>query len=165
MGAAFLALLWPRLHDRRNLGVGLVAAALALLLVPVTAAGVRSSPPAGSPWSRACCSGTRPARTGLMVWLAIVLGGLGCWVLKLAGLSVPPKVLERPLVERVADLIPVALLSALVAVQVFSAGTRLVVDARALGLAVAVVLLVLRAPFLVVVFGAALSAALVRLVW
>ena len=40
VGAAFLALLWPRLHDRRNLGVGLVAAALALLLVPVTAAGV-----------------------------------------------------------------------------------------------------------------------------
>jgi hypothetical protein len=37
------------------------------------------------------------------------------------------------------------------------------VDARALGLLVAVVLLLLRAPFLVVVFGAALVAALVRL--
>jgi predicted branched-subunit amino acid permease len=40
VGAAFLALLWPRLHDRRNVGVGLVAAAAALALVPVTAAGV-----------------------------------------------------------------------------------------------------------------------------
>jgi branched chain amino acid efflux pump len=98
-----------------------------------------------------------------VTWLAIVVAGLGCWALKAAGLSVPPRVLERPLVERVADLIPVALLSALIAVQVFTTGHHLAVDARAFGLAVAVVLLVLRAPFLVVVFGAALAAALVRL--
>ena len=89
--------------------------------------------------------------------------GIGCYLLKLAGLSVPSRVLERPLVERVADLIPVALLAALVAVQVFAHGHDLVIDARAPGLGVAVVLLVLRAPFLVVVCGAALAAALVRL--
>ena len=75
------------------------------------------------------------------------------------------EILERPLVERVADLIPVALLSALVAVQVFSRGHELVLDARALGLGVAVVLLLLRAPFLVVVFGAAAVAAGVRLLF
>ena len=40
VGAAFLALLWPRLHERRSLAVGGLAAAVALLLVPVTAAGV-----------------------------------------------------------------------------------------------------------------------------
>jgi predicted branched-subunit amino acid permease len=40
VGAAFLALLWPRLHERRSLVVGGLAAAVALLLVPVTAAGV-----------------------------------------------------------------------------------------------------------------------------
>ncbi len=40
VGAAFLALLWPRLHTRLNRSVGLMAAALALGLVPVTAAGV-----------------------------------------------------------------------------------------------------------------------------
>jgi branched-subunit amino acid transport protein len=99
-----------------------------------------------------------------MMWAAILLTALGCYLLKLAGLSVPPRVLERPLVERVADLIPVALLSALVAVQVFAQGQALVLDARVIGLGVAVVLLLLRAPFLVVVFGAALVAALVRLV-
>ncbi|MBZ5741090.1 AzlD domain-containing protein [Nocardioides mangrovi] len=98
-----------------------------------------------------------------MIWVAIVAAGIGCYLLKLAGLSVPPRVLERPLVERVADLIPVALLAALIAVQVCARGHELVVDARALGLGVAVVLLLLRAPFLVVVFGAALVAALVRL--
>jgi branched-subunit amino acid transport protein len=98
-----------------------------------------------------------------VIWGAVLVAAVGCYLLKLAGLSVPPRVLERPLIERVADLIPVALLAALVAVQVFATGHDLVIDARALGLGVAVVLLVLRAPFLVVVVGAALAAALVRL--
>ena len=98
-----------------------------------------------------------------MTWLAILIASLGCYLLKLAGLSVPPRVLERPLVERVADLIPVALLAALVAVQAVGSGHHLALDARALGLGVAVVLLLLRAPFLVVVSGAALAAALVRM--
>lgn len=99
-----------------------------------------------------------------MTWLAIVVAGVGCYLLKLAGLSVPARVLEKPVVARVADLIPVGLLAALVAIQVFTTGPALVLDARALALAVAVVLLLLRAPFLVVVFGAAAVAALARLV-
>jgi branched-subunit amino acid transport protein len=98
-----------------------------------------------------------------MIWTAVIAAGVGCYLLKLGGLSVPASVLERPVVRRVADLIPVALLSALVAVQVFASGHRLVVDERAAGLAAAVVLLLLRAPFLVVVAGAALTAALLRL--
>jgi branched-subunit amino acid transport protein len=98
-----------------------------------------------------------------VTWVAIVAAGVGCYLLKLVGMSVPPSVLERPLVRRVAGLIPAALLSALVAVQVFSSGQRLVLDERAAGLAAAAVLLVLRAPFLVVVVGAASVAALLRL--
>lgn len=98
-----------------------------------------------------------------MTWLAILGAGVGCYLLKLAGVSLPARVLEHRLAERVADLIPVALLSALVAVQAFSDGTELTVDARAAGLAAAVVALVLRAPFLVVVFVAAATAALLRL--
>ena len=99
-----------------------------------------------------------------MTWVAILGAGVGCYLLKLAGLSLPPRALENPVIERIADLIPVALLAALVAVQVFADGTRLTVDARVAGLAVAVVALLLRAPFLVVVFAAALTAALLRLV-
>jgi len=57
---------------------------------------------------------------------------------------------------------PVALLAALVAVQTFATGQSLVVDARVPGLAVAIVALLLRAPFLVVVAVAAVSAALLR---
>jgi predicted branched-subunit amino acid permease len=40
VGAAFLALLWPRLRDRRNQLTAVLAVALALALVPATPAGV-----------------------------------------------------------------------------------------------------------------------------
>jgi branched-subunit amino acid transport protein len=97
------------------------------------------------------------------LWLAIAVTAAGCYALKLAGLSVPRRVLAHPVADRVADLIPVGLLAALVAVQVLGDGESLALDARLIGLAAAVVLLLLRAPFLVVVFGAAAVAALVRL--
>jgi branched-subunit amino acid transport protein len=97
------------------------------------------------------------------MWTAVLVTAAGCYLLKLAGLSVPQTVLEHPVVERVADLLPVALLAALVAVQVFADGPALALDARVVGLAAAVVALLLRAPFIVVVAVAALAAALVRL--
>lgn len=99
-----------------------------------------------------------------MIWVAVIVAGVGCYALKLAGLSVPRSVLERPVVERIADLIPVALLSALIAVQVFTTEHHLTVDARALGLGAAVIALVLRAPFIVVVVVAAATSAIARLV-
>ena len=98
------------------------------------------------------------------MWTAVLLACVGCYLLKLAGLSLSERVLANPTVERVADLIPVALLAALVAVQVFASGRAIEVDARALGLGFAVVALLLRMPFLVVVVGAAVVAALARLV-
>ena len=98
------------------------------------------------------------------MWTAVLLACAGCYLLKLAGLSLPQRALAHPTVERVADLIPVALLAALVAAQVFSDGTSLTVDARVLGLGFAVLALLLRAPFLVVVVGASVVAALARLV-
>ncbi|WP_322919569.1 AzlD domain-containing protein [Nocardioides renjunii] len=97
------------------------------------------------------------------MWTAVLLACAGCYLLKLAGMSLPERVLSHPTVERVADLIPVALLAALVAVQTFSSGDALAVDARALGLAFAVVALLLRMPFPVVVVGAAVVAAVARL--
>jgi branched-subunit amino acid transport protein len=98
------------------------------------------------------------------MWVAILATAVCCYALKLAGLSVPQRVLDHPAAERVAALIPVGLLSALIAVQVLADGQSLAIDARLLGLAAAVVLLLARAPFLVVVFGAAAVAALARLV-
>ena len=98
-----------------------------------------------------------------MTWAAVLAAGIGCYLLKLTGLSVPPAVLARPTMARIAGLMPVALLGALVAVQALSAGAAIVVDARLAGLAFAVGALLLRAPFLVVVVGAAVVAAAIRL--
>ena len=88
VGAAFLALLWPRLHTRLNRSVGLMAAALALGLVPVTAAGVPVLAAAGVALVAGVLT-ARPGRWSAMTWLAIGIAGVGCYLLKLAGLSVP----------------------------------------------------------------------------
>ena len=96
------------------------------------------------------------------LWAGIAMMVVGCFALKLAGLSVPERVLNHPTTVRAADLIPVALLGALIAVQVFATGDTLTIDARLLGLGVAALLLALRVPFLPMVFLAALVAALAR---
>lgn len=98
-----------------------------------------------------------------MIWTAVLVASLGCYLIKLAGLSVPQRILEDPRVRHVAALLPVALLSALVATQTFSTGHHLAFDARAVGLAAAAAAVRLRAPFLVVVGLAAVVTALVRL--
>lgn len=97
------------------------------------------------------------------MWAAIIVTAVGCYLLKLAGLSVPDRVLDRPLVRRISDLIPVALLGALVAVQAFSAGQDLTADARLAGVGAGGVALLAKAPFLVVVIVAASTTALIRL--
>lgn len=98
-----------------------------------------------------------------MMWAAILLTAVGCYLFKLAGLSVPQSVLERPAVRRVADLMPVALLAALVATQTVGDTGGLALDARVAGLAAGIVALLLRAPFLAVVVVAAATAALMRM--
>ena len=98
----------------------------------------------------------------MSLWWAIVLASAGCYLFKLAGLSVPPSVLERPVVHRLTGLLPAALLAALVVVQVFGGAQTLAIDARLVALGAAAVMLWLRAPFIVVVAGSAAVAALLR---
>ena len=96
------------------------------------------------------------------IWIAIGVTAVGCYAVKLIGLLIPAGVLERPLVQRLAALLPVALLAALTAQQTFADGRVLVVDAKAAGLAAAAVALILRAPFLLVVAAAVVVTAGVR---
>ncbi|WP_121710402.1 AzlD domain-containing protein [Streptomyces sp. E5N91] len=98
----------------------------------------------------------------MSVWIAIGVTVVGCYAVKLLGLLVPAGALERPLVRRLAALLPVALLAALTAQQTFADGQRLVLDARAAGVAAAAVALLLRAPFLLVVAAAVVVTAGVR---
>jgi branched-subunit amino acid transport protein len=98
------------------------------------------------------------------MWPAVLVACGGCYVLKLAGMSLPERVLADRRVRRIGALLPVALLSALVATQTFTTGQELTLDARAVGLAVAVAAVLLRAPFLVVIVAATGATALVRAV-
>jgi len=66
--------------------------------------------------------------------------------------------------QRTIPLVPIALLAALVAINTFATGTHLVLDVRAAAMAVALIAVLIRAPFLVVVIAAAATAALLRLV-
>ncbi|MCA1217471.1 AzlD domain-containing protein [Streptomyces sp. 8L] len=96
------------------------------------------------------------------VWIAVAVTAVGCYLMKLLGLLVPAGVLERPLVRRLAALLPVALLAALTAQQTFSTNGALMLDARAAGLAAAALALVVRAPFLLMVAAAVVVTAGVR---
>ncbi|MEU6034996.1 AzlD domain-containing protein [Actinomadura sp. NPDC047616] len=98
------------------------------------------------------------------VWIAVIATGVGCYALKLGGLVTPQRVLEDPRVRRFADLIPVALLTALIAVQALAQNGPLELDGpRLAGLGAAVAALLLRAPFLVVLVVAAGVTAALRL--
>jgi branched-subunit amino acid transport protein len=96
-------------------------------------------------------------------WIAVLVTAAGCYGLKLAGLTVPQRLLASPRVRRIAELVPVALLAALSAVQSATTGHAIDLDpARLAGLGAALVTLVLRAPFLVVIVVAAGTAAALR---
>ena len=97
-------------------------------------------------------------------WLAVIGTSLLAFLLKITGHSVPKKWLSNPRILKINSLIPIALLSALVAVQTFTQESRIVADQRMAGVGVAVLALILRAPFpIVVISAAATSAALFHL--
>jgi hypothetical protein len=97
-----------------------------------------------------------------MMWFAVLAGAAGCYALKYVGSVIPAHVLEQPTVKKVVLLLPISLLSALVAVQTFATSQSLVVDARVPALAAATVALKLKAPFIFVVLIAAVMAAALR---
>jgi uncharacterized membrane protein len=98
-----------------------------------------------------------------MLWAGLLTASVACYLLKLAGVSLPQRWLQNPRLQKTVPLLPVALLAALVATQTFSIGHRLVLDVRAAALGVALIAVLLRAPFLVVVVAAAATAAILRL--
>ena len=98
------------------------------------------------------------------LWVALIIAAVGSYLLKLAGMSLPESILNHPKVQRVAQFLPIAMLSALVAVELFDGGGRYMVDWRVLaGMAAAIVALLLRRGFLVVFLVAIAVTALLRL--
>lgn len=100
----------------------------------------------------------------MSLWALVSATVVGCYVLKLVGYLVPARVLDHPRVRRLVELLPVALLAALVVVEALANGRRLQVDGpRLAGLAVGALAIWRRAPFLVVVVLAGATAAVLRL--
>ncbi|SDS85070.1 AzlD domain-containing protein [Microterricola viridarii] len=98
----------------------------------------------------------------MTMWQIVIAASIACVAMKMAGYMVPPRVLQNPAVSRIAELLTVALLAALIGVQTFAHGQEVVLDARVPAVIVAAGLLALRAPFIVVVIAAALVAAGIR---
>jgi branched-subunit amino acid transport protein len=96
------------------------------------------------------------------VWIAIAALTVICFVIKAVG---PVALGGRELpkwADRLIALVPSALLPALVVVETFSDGRELVLDARAGGLAAAIVALALGRGMLVVLLVAAATTAGLR---
>jgi len=97
-----------------------------------------------------------------MTWTLIILLALGAYAFKVTGLIILGGRSLPPVFERCLGLIPAAIITALVMKDTFTVGQDLTLDARALGIAVAVVAAWKRAPLIVVIVLGAAATALVR---
>ena len=93
------------------------------------------------------------------IWIAVIGASVTAFLNKYIGHSVPERWLNKPRFMRINTLVPIVLLSALVAVQTFGNKKELVIDQRLAGVAVALVLLKFKASFPIVVVGAAITSA------
>src|SRR5579871_6096267 len=91
------------------------------------------------------------------LWATILGASVGCYGLKLAGLSLPASALNHPRVQRTADLLPIAMLTALVATDLFDADGRYNADWHTLAGVGAGAIAVWRGRSLVAVFLIAIA--------
>ncbi len=97
-----------------------------------------------------------------MTWTLIILLTLGAYAFKVTGLVFLGGRSLPPVFERCLALIPAAVVTALVMKDTFTNGQELVLDARALGIAVAGIAAWRKAPLIVVIVLGAAVTALVR---
>ena len=92
-------------------------------------------------------------------WIAVIGTSLFAFGMKYLGHSVPESWLAHPRIQRINALIPIVLLTALVAVNAVTIKSKIILDHRIAGIAVAITALLLKLPFPVIVIGAALGSA------
>ena len=101
-----------------------------------------------------------------MTLLTIGYLAIGTWGQRLIGMFIGGRLVRsRPSLARLATLIPAAVVMAVIVQLTLATGTALVLDARAVGMTVAAVLVWRRAPFVAVVIAAAAATAVTRLVF
>jgi hypothetical protein len=94
------------------------------------------------------------------LWIATLMTSGICFLLKYLGYSLPESVLNKPVIQRINLLIPIALLSSLVAVQTFGSDKSVVIDHRLAGVGAAAIALKFKASFPVIMLVAAVTSAL-----
>ena len=94
-------------------------------------------------------------------WIVVIITSILCYAIKYIGHAIPEIWLSHPRVQRITNLIPIVLLSALVAMQAFTTKTKFIVDHRLAGIAVALIALKAKLPFPAVVIGAMATSAIV----
>lgn len=101
----------------------------------------------------------------MSLWTGILIASVLVYSWKILGFLVPNSVLNHPVVSRVAGLLTVALLAALLGVQGLTGSGQIEFDARVPAIGVAALLLYFKAPFVVMVAVSALVAGLLRLIF
>ncbi len=96
-----------------------------------------------------------------MSWTALSILAIGAYGFKLAGVMFGVR-LDTPPLQHSILLLPAALFAAVIALQTFERDTALVIDARVVGLVVAVGATWKKVPFLGVIVLAMMSTAVTR---
>lgn len=100
----------------------------------------------------------------MLTWFVVAVLAIGVYAQRLAGALLVDTARIPPRWRQVLDALPLAIISAVVALAAFSSDGDLVIDARLVGVAVAAVCAQRRLPMYITVIAAAVSTALVRLV-
>lgn len=100
-----------------------------------------------------------------MTWLIVFALAAGTAGLRLTGMFAVGPILERwPVLRRVADVLPAAVVAAVIVQLTFVSKGDITIDTRAVGIAVAGVLVWRKAPLWAVVLAAAAATAAARAV-
>ena len=99
----------------------------------------------------------------MSLWFWVLLSATAAYAIKLSGYLLPRKLLDRPVVIRLATGLTVGLLASLTILNTVGNGQRIVLDSRLLALGAAGIALRFKAPYLVVVLVGAVAAGLGRL--
>lgn len=97
-----------------------------------------------------------------MSWAALLVLAAGAYAFKLAGVLAGERIGDGVLRSAV-QLLPPALFCGLIALQTFETDTELVLDARVVGLVVALIATLKKLPFAVILVAAVVATALARL--
>jgi branched-subunit amino acid transport protein len=98
----------------------------------------------------------------MTLWITVIIASVLSFAVKYTGYLIPQRMLEKPTFTRVTNLLTVAMLAALVAVQTLGAGQAISIDARIPAVLVAAILFSFRVPFIVVVAVAGIVAVVLR---